>query len=185
MNRKRGKGNDQGPRKKAVIRALHDPVHPVQFWTNTKSQRWDPLLPEKKLWSVVLEDAFQCCVNEHVCAESSRVRKEDEIKSAVSGALENKKKAKETEQVGAAETQEEKLIQKREVIKVLNRTAEDETFWTELMENGSEALQEYHLSGEAKAAIISGDLKWINERVGELTQKQLMFIFKRLEREAW
>ncbi|MBW2607205.1 MAG: hypothetical protein JRD05_06160 [Deltaproteobacteria bacterium] len=91
----------------------------------------------------------------------------------------------ETKQVETAETQEEKLIQKREVTNVLNRTAEDEEFWTELMENGSEALQEYHLSSEAKAAIVSGDLKWINERVGELTQKQLMFIFKRLEREVW
>ena len=110
---------------------------------------------------------------------------EDEIKRAVSGALENKKKAMETEQVETAEAQEEKLIQKREVTNVLNRTAEDEAFWTELMENGSEALQEYNLSSEAKAAIISGDLKWINERVGELTQKQLMFIFKRLEREVW
>ncbi len=110
---------------------------------------------------------------------------EDEIKRAVSGALENKKKAMEAEQVETAETQEEKLIQKREVTNVLNRTAEDEAFWTELMENGSEALQEYNLSSEAKAAIISGDLKWINERVGELTQKQLMFIFKRLEREVW
>ena len=110
---------------------------------------------------------------------------EDEIKRAVSGALENKKKAMEAKQAEKAETQEEKLIQKREVTNVLNRTAEDETFWTELMENGSEALQEYHLSSEAKAAIISGDLKWINEYVGELTQKQLMFIFKRLEREVW
>ncbi|MDY6790894.1 MAG: response regulator [Thermodesulfobacteriota bacterium] len=110
---------------------------------------------------------------------------EDEIKTAVSKALENKKKAGKAEQVAAAESQEEKLIQKREVIKVLNRTAEDEAFWTELMENGSEALEEYHLSDEAKAAIISGDLKWINDRVGELTQKQLMFIFKRLEREVW
>jgi len=110
---------------------------------------------------------------------------EDEIKRAVSGALENKKKAMETKQAETAETQEEKLIQKREVTNVLNRTAEDEEFWTELMESGSEALQEYHLSSEAKAAIISGDLKWINEHVGELTQKQLMFIFKRLEREVW
>jgi predicted DNA-binding protein len=58
-------------------------------------------------------------------------------------------------------------------------------FWRELMENGSEALEDYRLSGEAKAAIVSGDLKWINENVGELTQKQLMFIYKRLEREAW
>ena len=26
---------------------------------------------------------------------------------------------------------------------------------------------------------------WINENVGELTQRQLMFIYKRLECEAW
>jgi len=82
MNRKRGKGNDQGPKKKVVIRALPDPVHPVQFWTNTKSQRWDPLLPEKKMWSAVLDDALHCCIDGHVCAESSRVRKQEEIKSA-------------------------------------------------------------------------------------------------------
>jgi hypothetical protein len=53
------------------------------------------------------------------------------------------------------------------------------------MEIGSEALKGYHLSSEAKAAIVSGDLRWINQNVGELTQKQLMFIYKRLEREAW
>jgi hypothetical protein len=53
------------------------------------------------------------------------------------------------------------------------------------MENGSAALAEYQLSGRAKYAISQGDLNWINENVGELTQKQLMFIYKRLEREAW
>jgi hypothetical protein len=82
MNRKRGKGNDQGPRKKVVIGAVDDPLHPVQFWANTKSQRWDPLSPEKKLWSAVLEDAFHCCIKGHVSAESSRVRRQEEIKSA-------------------------------------------------------------------------------------------------------
>ena len=87
--------------------------------------------------------------------------------------------------VQKAETEEEKLIQKREVLGVLSRTAEDTDFWCDLMENGSLALANYQLSSEAKAAIASGDLKWINENVGELTQKQLMFIYKRLEREAW
>jgi hypothetical protein len=58
-------------------------------------------------------------------------------------------------------------------------------FWADLMENGSLALTDYQLSMEAKAAISSGDLRWINANVGELTQKQLMFIYKRLEREAW
>lgn len=82
MNRKRGKGNDQGPKKKVVIRSLPDPVHPVQFWANAKSQRWDPLLSEKKLWYEVLEDAFRCCVDGHVSAESSRNRKQVEIESA-------------------------------------------------------------------------------------------------------
>ena len=71
------------------------------------------------------------------------------------------------------------------MIRVLNRTAEDEIFWTDLMEKGSEALADYQLTHEAKAAIVSGDLNWINRNVGELTQKQLMFIYKRLEREAW
>jgi len=53
------------------------------------------------------------------------------------------------------------------------------------MENGSEALKTYTLSSEAKAAILSGDLRWINKNIGDLTQKQLMFIYKRLESEAW
>ena len=107
---------------------------------------------------------------------------EDEIKSSVSEALHDRagKSA-----VVSAETPEEKLIQKRHVIEVLNRTADDEDFWMNLMEKGSQALDAYELSVEAKAAIASGDLRWINQNIGELTQKQLMFIYKRLEREAW
>ena len=76
-------------------------------------------------------------------------------------------------------------IQKQEVFKVLNRTCEDQKFWNSLMRNGSDALWEYTLSDEAKAAITSGDLRWINKHVGELTQKQLQFVFSRLEREVW
>jgi hypothetical protein len=83
MNRKkRGKGNHQATRKKALLCAVEDPIHPVQFWTNVKSQRRDPLLPEKKLWSAVLEDAFQCCVNGQVSAESSSARRQEEVERA-------------------------------------------------------------------------------------------------------
>jgi DNA-binding NtrC family response regulator len=118
---------------------------------------------------------------------------EEQIKESIRRALEDQEDQEAQEEHKApavrikyrVETEEEKLIQKREVIRVLNRTAEDRAFWTDLMENGSEALQEYHLSYEACAAIASGDLKWLNTHVGELTQKQLKFIFKRLEREAW
>ena len=77
------------------------------------------------------------------------------------------------------------VIQKREVLGVLSRAADDQKFWDDLMELGSEALGKTQLISDAKAAIASGDLKWINENVGELNQKQLRFIYKRLERETY
>ena len=110
---------------------------------------------------------------------------EDQIKSAIDEALREHVEKPAEAVIKKAETEEEILIQRRVVMRVLGRTAEDSDFWADLMENGSLALADYKLSGEAKAAIASGDLKWINENVGELTQKQLMFIYKRLEREAW
>jgi DNA-binding NtrC family response regulator len=112
---------------------------------------------------------------------------EDQIKESIRSALEIRevRKGPANQIARRVEVEEEKLIQKREVIRVLNRTAEDADFWHDLMENGSTALDGYDLSQEARAAIASGDLNWINTHVGELTQKQLMFIFKRLEREVW
>jgi DNA-binding response OmpR family regulator len=110
---------------------------------------------------------------------------EDQITTAIAGALLSQEEKAGKTKIKKAATEEERLIQKREVLQILNRTAEDSDFWKDLMENRSIALEGYQLSNEAKAAIFSGDLKWINANVGELTQKQLMFIYKRLEREAW
>jgi DNA-binding response OmpR family regulator len=109
----------------------------------------------------------------------------DQIMTAIDEALKKHPAKPVQTDIKKAETREEKLIQRREVLGVLSRTAEDLDFWRDLMENGSVALADYQLSSEAKAAIASGDLKWINQNVGELTQKQLMFIYKRLECEAW
>jgi DNA-binding NtrC family response regulator len=110
---------------------------------------------------------------------------EDQIKNSIGEALREKRRKLAKTSPVRAESEEEKLIQRREVIRILNRTAEDADFWKELMFSGSEALGGYKLSEEAKAAIASGDLRWLNREVGELTQKQLKFIYKRLEREAW
>jgi DNA-binding response OmpR family regulator len=110
---------------------------------------------------------------------------DDQFKQAVDGALKEKKAVSAEKPAVDFETEEGQLIQKREVIRALDRTAEDSDFWLDLMEKGSAALADYQLSGRAKYAISQGDLNWINENVGELTQKQLMFIYKRLEREAW
>lgn len=108
---------------------------------------------------------------------------EDEFKTAVKGALQ--KKEQESIEELIVETQRERLIQKEEVTRVLERAYHDGAFWRGLMEDGSEALKEYRLTRKAKAAILSGDLEWIRNNVGELTEEQLMFIYKRLEREAW
>lgn len=108
---------------------------------------------------------------------------DDDIKKVVKGAL--KKKEEDTVEEVIVKTEEERLIQKQEVIRVLERTSKDANFWRELMESGSKALDSYLLSTEAKAAIVCGDLKWVKEHVGELNREQLMFIYKRLEREAW
>lgn len=109
---------------------------------------------------------------------------ETEIKEAVYGALQ-KIQEEEARIKGRVSNEESKLIEKRELISVLDRTAEDREFWIDLMENGYEVLEDYNLSSEAKAAIMSGDLGWINRNIGELTQKQLMFISKRSECEVW
>ena len=108
---------------------------------------------------------------------------EDEFKTAVKSALEQKEKGSMEELI--VETQRERLIQREEVVRVLERAYQNGEFWRELMENGSEALKDYRLSRKAKAAIVSGDLQWIRKNVGELTEEQLLFIYKRLEREAW
>lgn len=101
---------------------------------------------------------------------------DDQIKTAINEAL---------KQHDAGPFRLFSLIQKREVLDVLSRAADDKNFWNDLMALGSEALDKAQLISDAKAAIASGDLKWINENVGELNQKQLRFIFKRLEREAY
>lgn len=108
---------------------------------------------------------------------------EEEFKSAVKTAL--KKRERESMEELIVETQKERLIQKEEVVRVLERAYQDDAFWRALMENGLETLEGYQLSQKAKAAILSGDLQWIRKNVGDLSEEQLMFIYKRLEREAW
>lgn len=110
---------------------------------------------------------------------------EEQIKTAIKEALDFNTAKTGQKNLSLLDSENNTSIEKREVLNVLNRTSEDENFWVHLMEEGTAALSEYTLTSEAKAAIASGDLQWINENIGELTQKQLMFIYKRLEREAW
>ena len=110
---------------------------------------------------------------------------EDQIKRTINEALQINLQKMEKAASQRLDSAMDPSIEKREVLKVLNRTSQDPWFSNAIMEQGGKALSQYTLSSSAKAAISSGDLRWINENIGELTQKQLMFIYKRLEMEAW
>lgn len=76
-------------------------------------------------------------------------------------------------------------VHKHEVLRVLNRICEDETFWRDILENGSDVLYDYDLSVDDKAAIVSGDLSWIENHYGKLQDGQKKFLKSRLEMEKW
>lgn len=110
---------------------------------------------------------------------------ESEIKVAIGNALSREKIASQEKAERSVEPAAENLIQKQEVLRVLERTNRDVEFARNLLEGDSTALRAYDLSWEARAAITSGDLNWLRKNVGRLTDEQMIFVNKRLQREAW
>lgn len=74
---------------------------------------------------------------------------------------------------------------KREILKVLDRASRDEGFIAQLTYRGSQALKEYRLSIEAKAALLSGDIRWIEALVGKLDARLSTWLNCRLQQEIW
>lgn len=72
-----------------------------------------------------------------------------------------------------------------EVLRVLDRAADDYAFIAQLTEQGSEALQSYNLTREEKAALVTGDIAWIEAHVGKLDARLSTWPMCRLEQENW
>ena len=72
-----------------------------------------------------------------------------------------------------------------EILRVLGRAAEDDGFIAQLTYRGSDALEGYDLSTEAKAALLSGDIRWIEARVGKLDARLRTWLDCRLQQEIW
>jgi hypothetical protein len=72
-----------------------------------------------------------------------------------------------------------------EVLRVLERAADEPAFIAQLTAQGSEALKDYHLSTQAKAALVSGDVKWIQSHVGKLDERLMTWPRCRLGQEIW
>lgn len=76
-------------------------------------------------------------------------------------------------------------IEAKEILRVLKRAAADDNFIARLTEQGSRALGKYNLSRKAKAALMSGDIRWIEARVGKLNTRLRTWFDCRLQQEIW
>ena len=71
------------------------------------------------------------------------------------------------------------------LLQVLERAAHDSDFVTALHQEGAGALKNYTLTPPEKLAILTGDIPWIEEHVGELTDMQKQWFQQRLSAEIW
>jgi hypothetical protein len=76
-------------------------------------------------------------------------------------------------------------INVEEIVRVLVRAAEDNRFITRLTYQGDEALQDYNLTWREKAALLSGDLGWIEAHLGKLNARLRTWPDCRLQQEIW
>jgi DNA-binding NtrC family response regulator len=83
------------------------------------------------------------------------------------------------------EAEEQGLIHREEVAKVLDRAESDDDFFMKLLEHSVDALDEYDLTKAEKLAIVTGDVLWIEEQLGRLTRAQRrMLIFLKLQSKS-
>jgi DNA-binding NtrC family response regulator len=85
----------------------------------------------------------------------------------------------------AKEPEDQAIIHKNEVIRVLERAGHDNDFRRDLLQNGADALAGYELTRAEMLAIITGDIHWIEEQIGPLTATQKEWLEARLSAEIW
>ena len=76
-------------------------------------------------------------------------------------------------------------VNKEKIVRVLARAAEDNGFIARLTYDGEKALQDYGLTWREKAALLSGDIRWIEARLGKLNARLRTWLDCRLQQEIW
>jgi len=76
-------------------------------------------------------------------------------------------------------------FQEEAILGVLERAAEDKAFLALLASHDAQALADYDLSWEESAALLSGDIQWIEARVGKLDERLRTWLDCRLQQEIW
>lgn len=75
--------------------------------------------------------------------------------------------------------------EKAGILGVLERAADDDRFIAQLTHHGADALRGYGLTMEAQAALLCGDVRWIEARVGKLDARLRTWPDCRLQQEIW
>ena len=78
---------------------------------------------------------------------------------------------------------EQALVHKEEIIRVLERAATDGEFVHNLLHHWADALDEYDLNNAEKLGLLTGDIDWIEKHAGPLTVKQKRWLEKPLSAE--
>lgn len=89
------------------------------------------------------------------------------------------------EAAATQEPEEQAIVHKDVLIKVLERAATDKEFFADLIEQAVDALDSYELTGPEKLALLTGDITWIEEQIGPLTREQRRWLDLRRSAEIW
>lgn len=100
----------------------------------------------------------------------------DELLQGVTAAL---------DRAAATPPEEQGMVHKEEVLRVLERAASDSDFAGRLYEQGADAFEGYDLTGPEKLALLTGDVGWIEAHIGTLTGAQRRWLEQRLSAEIW
>jgi hypothetical protein len=78
-------------------------------------------------------------------------------------------------------------MSKEAILAVLEKAAEDINFYGLLAEDHAKALQDYDLTWEERAAIASGDVRWIESHISRKLDDGIMtkVLIPLLSREKW
>jgi formate/nitrite transporter len=76
-------------------------------------------------------------------------------------------------------------VETKTLVSVLARARDDTKFLTKLADDPHKALKAYNLTPEARAALESGDIRWLESRVGTLDEPLRTWLTSRLTQEKW
>ena len=88
------------------------------------------------------------------------------------------------DQAAALHTDRQVPVHKEEILRVLERASGDSDFVFRLLHRWADALEEYDLTGAEKLALLTGDIEWIEKRVGPLTENQKRWLQRPLNAEV-